>query len=153
MLLIFWKSGRETSKYHSGWIILILMANWEIEMSGNMDQKFKGKKSGLWTMQICEKNRLLQPQETYMESMGRFYTSKSKCLLFPEAQYMIYWTYILANLYGKCRWITIHWASSGSSGGSKTFWASIFAVYFVGRKTILSTFSTSIGYVWWAQRH
>ena len=93
MLLIFWKSGRD--KYHSGWIILILMANWEIEMSGNMDQKFKGKKSGLWTMQICEKNRQLQPQETYMESMGGFYTSKSKCLLFPETQYI----YDILNLH------------------------------------------------------
>ena len=55
MLLIFWKSGRETSKYHPGWIILILMAHGEIEMSGIMDQKFKGKKSGLWTMHICAK--------------------------------------------------------------------------------------------------
>ena len=63
-------------------------------------------------------------------------------ILFPGTQCMICWTYIwlmcMVNV-GESPYIEhLRLKSSGSSGGSKPFWASIFAIYFVGRKTTIS---------------
>lgn len=77
---------------------------------------------------------------THLLSLSVFYSQKLNIWYIEPT----FWRICMVNV-GESPYIEhLRLKSSGSSGGSKTFWASIFAVYFVGRKTISQPFPLQV---------